>query len=116
MFRTYSRVLYFKINKTKHIIPELRFVYENKKQSSIDILIRYKMVDKFSVGAANRLFIGNFDNYENAIIGLLALDIKNFEISYNFDLGLTSLQKRNVLSHELSISYKICKNKCGCVD
>lgn len=104
------------ITKISSITPHARIVYEQSQHQSADLGLRCTIKKKYQFGVLGRMYRGAFDNYANALVFHLAYEYRRLSFGYSTDLGLTSLQKQHYASHELCVSFSICKKECSCTD
>lgn len=100
--------------KTLRIVPSVVIRYETNQHVGMDINLKYQFIDRYWAAISSRMYMGNYENTFNSLLLYLGYTYKNISLSYSADIGFTSLQARNWGGHEISLSYRICKEDCGC--
>ncbi len=79
-----------------------------------DLNNHFILNNNFWTGLTLRKYIGEFYNAgQNALI-FLGYGKDDWNVTYVYDLGINSLQKRHFGSHQITIGYKICRDKYAC--
>lgn len=65
-------------------------------------------------GLCFRKYMGDFYSPGQNLLVLLGYKYSKFDIGYTFDLGINNLQKQHYGSHQLSLTYTICREKYSC--
>lgn len=65
-------------------------------------------------GLTLRKYFGDFyRSGQNALL-FIGYRLKSWEFTYTYDLGINNLQRNHLGSHQLSVTYTLCKEKYAC--
>ncbi len=65
-------------------------------------------------GACFRKYIGDYLSSGQNVLLFFGYEFDRWNISYTYDLGINQLQKNHYGSHQLSLTYTICRQKYAC--
>ena len=103
------------LNELLNFEPSVCFKTTEKMNSQLDLNIKtfYKPDKKkntFWNGLSYRRNIDGQLSQNISVIVMMGYIAEHFHIAYAYDIGLTSLQKYNFGSHEITIGFNLCSN------
>ena len=93
--------------------PSVYFAYGDSFYQ-LDISNKIYIENGFWTGFCVRKYMGEFYSAGQNLLVFLGYNYAKWDIAYAYDLGLNGMQKHHFGSHQLSLTYTICREKYAC--
>lgn len=103
----------YSIRYNVKIAPSAYFIF-NPNLSQLDFTTKVYFVNGLWSGISFRNYSGNYYQNGKNLLLFLGYIYLNWDIAYTYDLGLNGMQKNHYGSHQLSLTYYICRKKYAC--
>ncbi len=81
----------------------------------VDLNNHFYFDNSFWAGVTLRKYLGDFAMSGQNVLFFFGYELmENWDIAYAFDLGINRLQPNHFGSHQISIGYKLCRQKYAC--
>ena len=95
------------------IDPSIYFAY-GADIYQVDLGTKLFFENGICTGIFFRKYMGDFYSPGQNILLFFGYQFSNWNIGYTYDLGINQLQKQHFGSHQLSLTYTICREKYSC--
>ncbi|MFI5204676.1 MAG: PorP/SprF family type IX secretion system membrane protein, partial [Flavobacteriales bacterium] len=88
----------FDLDEDWSITPNFLLKYMQPAPMALDINARVDYLDRFFFGFSYR--------HQDAVVGVLGININGFKLGYSYDFTISTLRKQNSGGHEIVLGYK----------